>query len=140
MNIVESILENVNEILSIRDTLGAKKYDVYLLTRNWYKEIGQGTPKDSIVQISPTPFIFDVTHDYKIVDGGMVKIGDIMLKHLSKQSYPTENLINCEVEDPTKQEKFYYMNQRLYNVVNVSESYVYWNLLVRKTHNQKVYL
>lgn len=138
--IVDEILGCTDEILGIRDDLGATKHKVYLLTRIWEgEEIGDGNPIDSISQILPTPYLIDFSHDLRIREGGKIKQGDLMLKHISKQSYPSEKMIDCSVSD-RKTEKFYYIDNQIYEVISVHEDYVYWNVQVRKTIKKKKYL
>lgn len=139
-NLVDEILECTDEILGIRDDLGAYKHKTYVLTRIWSEGLGKGFATDSLEQVLPSPYLVDYSHDLRIRENGMIKQGDIMLKHISKESYPQEEMIDCTVNDPDKMEKFYYINGRLYNVVSVVESYVYWNVMVRKAAKQKVHL
>lgn len=139
-NIVNEILSCTDEILGLRDDLGAIKHLVYILTRVWSgTELGKGTALDSIAQILPTPYVVDYSHSLKIREGGKIKEGDIVLKMLSKQTYTEESMIDCSVTDK-KTEKYYYINGRLYNVISVTSDYVYWNVHIRKSAKQTVYL
>jgi len=139
-SIVNDILSITDEILGLRDDLGAIKHHVFIITRTWSGvEIGDGTPNDSNVQILPTPYLVDYSHSLRIREGGKIKEGDIILKMVSKQSYPDENTINCKVNDK-KTEKYYYINGFLYEVISITSDYVYWNVQIRKTSKQTVYL
>ena len=139
-NLVDEILSDTDDILGLRDELGAGKHDVYILTRKWSESLGKGFATDSIEKLYPTPFITDYSHDLRIRENGMIKQGDLNLKHISKQSYPDESMIDCTVSDPATTEKFYYINSRLYTITSIVGSYVYWNVMVRKAAKQKVYL
>jgi hypothetical protein len=139
MGIVDDILSVTNEILGLRDDLGAIKHPIYILTRIWSgQERGSGAPTDSVQQILPTPYLVDLSHRINLREGGSLKQGDILLKMLSKQKY-SEAQINCSVSD-AKTEKWYYFNGLLYEVVSITEEYVYFNVQVRKATKQKVYL
>jgi hypothetical protein len=133
MSIVQDILSITDDILGLRDDLGATKHLVYLFTRTWPATKGVGIPVDAEVQVLPTPFLQDYSQDLRAREGGNVRQGDIIIKHISKQSYPTEDLVDCSVVDAKKVEKYYKINNRLYEVINVKEDYVYWNVQVRKT-------
>lgn len=138
--IVEDLIGCTDDILGLRDELGAIKHEIYILTRNWTgEELGAGTPSDSISKILPTPYLVDYSHSLRLREGGNIREGDILLKTISKQSYPNESDIDCSVDDK-KTEKYYYINGRLYNVISTTSHYVYWNVLVRKAAKQKTYL
>lgn len=138
--IVEDVLSCTDDILGLRDDLGAIKHIVYILTRTWSgDELGSGIATDVIVQILPTPYLVNLDHNVRLVMAGKVKEGDIMLKHFSKQTYTEENMIDCSVGDK-KTEKYYYVDQKLYNVVHIKSDYVYWNVHIRLTGKNKVYL
>jgi hypothetical protein len=133
MSIVEDVLSITDDILGLRDELGAIKHKVYIVTRTWPEVKGVGAYVEEVAQILPTPFLQDYSQDLRVREGGNIRQGDIVLKHISKQSYPSEDKIDCSVPDSKKMEKYYKINNRLYEVVNVKEDYVYWNVQVRKT-------
>lgn len=138
--IVNDVLGCTDDILGLRDDLGAIKHKVYILTRTWTgSELGDGTPSDVTVQILPTPYLVDYSHDLRLREGGKIREGDIVLKHLSKQTYTEESMIDCSVDNKTT-EKYYYIDGKLYNVVHVKSDYVYWNVHVRKAAKQTIYL
>lgn len=139
-SIVDDILECTDDILGIRDELGATKHLVYILTRVWDgSERGDGNASDTTIQIKPSPQIVDYSHSLRLREGGKIREGDIVLKHLSKQTYTEESMIDCSVDDKLT-EKYYYINGRLYNVIDITSDYVYWNVHVRKASKQKIYL
>lgn len=140
MGIVDDILSVTNDILGIRDDLGAIKHTVYILTRVWSGlERGSGTPSDSITQVLPTPYVVDLFADIRLKEAGRVREGDILIKTISKQSYPTEDTINLSVNN-NKTEKFYYINGKIYEVVHIKQDYVYWDIHARQTIRQNTYL
>ena len=138
--IVEDILEDVDDILGIRDDLGAKKDNVYILTRTWTGQIGRGSAVDVAVQMLPTPYVKDYSHSLKLSNNGSIKQGDLLIRMISKKTYTAETDIDLSVANPDTTEKFYYINGRLYNMINIVESYVTWNVLVRKASKQTLYL
>lgn len=132
MSIVDDILSITDDILGIRDDIGAIKEPVHILTRVWEEKKGIGAFKDSLVQITPTPYLVDYSHKLSVTEAGSVRQGDIILKHISKNKYKTENLIDCSVTDDLT-EKWYKIGNRLYEVISVTQDYVYWNVQIRKT-------
>lgn len=134
--VVQGVLENVNDILGLRDSLGAGLKDVFLVTRTWSgTEIGDGTKTDAKVKMLPSPRVVEFKHDMRLVEGGFVKAGDVLLKMVSKQTYPTENLLDGTSADP-KIEKLYEVGGVLYRVINVREKHVVWNVLLRRLSQQ----
>lgn len=132
MSIVEDVLSITDDILGLRDELGAIKEPVYLLTRKWTEKKGVGLYSDMTETIFPTPYLVDYSHKLSVKEGGAIRQGDIILKHISKQRYPKEELIDCSVSDE-KTEKWYKIGNRLYEVISVTQDYVYWNVQLRKT-------
>lgn len=134
--IVEDILSITDDLLGLRDELGATKHLVYIVTRTWAGDrVGRGEKTDVAVQILPTPFLVDYSHSLKLQEGGKVKQGDVFAKHISKQSYPNESDIDCS-SSAKNIEKFYKIDNRLYNVIYVKSDYVYWNIQLRKTNER----
>jgi hypothetical protein len=138
-NLVQDILEIVDDILGIRDELGALKHPIYILTRNWEGQKGLGTPTDTIEQVLPTPNLVNFSLEQDPNEVGKVAQGQILLKMISKNKY-TEKQINGSVDNPESQDRWYYINGQLYEVVSVTEEYVYFNVLLKKTVKNKVYL
>ena len=138
MGIIDDLIPCMDDILGVRDDIGAiKNGPIYLLTRTWTGQKGRGTYVDTQVQVLPSPHVVNFSHSLRLREGGMIKQGDIMLKHLSKQKYPTEDLLDCTVTDPSTVEKFYYVDGSLYECISVLEDYVYWNVQIRKTNKKK---
>lgn len=139
MGIVDDILSCTDDILGLRDDLGAVKYPIYILTRIWSgEERGSGVATDTIEQMLPTPYLVDLSHNLNLREGGTLKQGDLLLKMISRQSYKEDD-INCTVSNK-KAEKFYLIKNLLYEVISVTEHYVYFNVQIRKATKQKVYL
>jgi len=131
--IVDDILEITDDILGIRDDLGAEKHSVFIFTRTWSgSRLGEGTKTDSQTQILPTPALIDHSHNLRLKEGGRIRQGDIMVKYISKQSFPDESVFDNSTSGKNI-EKYILINNRLYTVINIVEEHVYWNIQVRKT-------
>lgn len=140
MSIIDDVRSITDSVCGLRDDLGAVKKPVYILTRTWSgAERGSGTPSDSIAQILPSPRVKDFSHDLRVREGGNIKQGDQMLKMISQQSYPLESDVDCKVSAENI-EKWYYIDGCLYEVIAVVRRYVTWDVQIRKTIKQKVYL
>ena len=139
MGIVDDILGVTDDILGLRDELGAVKYPIYILTRTWSGgERGSGEASDSISKLLPTPYLVDLSHSINLREGGSLKQGDLLLKMISRAKFKEED-INCSVSSKNT-EKFYFIKNLLYEVVSITEHYVYFNVQIRKATKQKVYL
>lgn len=135
--VVEGVLESVNDILSLRDSIGAALKEVYLVTKTWPgTEIGDGTAVVTKVKMVPSPRVVEFKHNLRLVEGGAVKSGDILLKMVSKQTYPTENLLDCTSAVQTV-EKFYEVGGILYRFLSATEKHVTWNVLLRRVSQQE---
>lgn len=138
-NLIQSLKKNINPILSVRDLLGAEKHKQYILTRTWSgTKPGDGNAVDTKLLINPSPRIVDFSHDKRVLEGGNFKRGDILLKMVSKQTFPNESQIDGS-SDAKNIEKFYLINNRLYTVISVTEDYIWWNVQIRKHNNQRTY-
>lgn len=133
MSIVDDLKNDcLDDILGIRDDIGAAKQEVYIVERRWSgDEIGDGTytepPKERLL---PSPRVVEFKHQLRLTDGGAVKQGDILLKMISKQSYPDKAAL--EFADLARNiEKFYEIGGRLYRPVEVTEKHVTWSVLCR---------
>lgn len=136
MTLVSDLRENINDVLSIRDELGAAKQPVALVTRTWSgTEPGDGTFTDASTPVVPSPSILAYTDDYRIKEGGAVQQGDIKLKWISKQSFPDRAAVECAIEAQNI-EKFYSVGGFMYRVIQVEEKLLSWNVLLRKVSKQ----
>lgn len=136
MSILNGLRANVNSILGLRDSLGVQKGLVYLVKRTWSgDEIGAGTMTELKTQMLPTPYIYIFTGDRKIPEGGVIKQGDIILRQISMQTYPTEDLIDCSSTNQ-KVEKLYEVDGSLYKVIEVTKKHVTWKVILRRLSSQ----
>lgn len=137
MSIVNDILQNIDSYLGLRDELGAIKEPIYILTRTWESEKGLGLPVDLQVPVFPTPQLVDLTHSLRLREGGTIKQGDILLKMISKKTYPDEDMINLSVRDELT-EKWYVIKGYTYEVISLTQDYVWWNVQLRKTSKNRL--
>lgn len=134
--IVDDLRLNVNGILKIRDDIGAALKTVFMVTRTWSgTELGDGTSVEVRAQMLPSPRVVEFKSDVRIKEGGFVKVGDILLKMVSRQNFPHENMVDGTSEVPNI-EKFYEVGGVLYRVINVATKHLTWNILLRPISDQ----
>lgn len=142
----ESLLPSVDSILGIRDQIGATIKTVYVVTRTWYNEpqfttpatqIGEGYAVDNESQLYPTPRIKDLSQDIRLREGGTVKQGDIILMGVSRNSFAEMDLDGSSPSGNV--EKLYRVGDKLYQVINVVENLLTWNVQLRELTNQTRY-
>jgi hypothetical protein len=136
MSALAGIRSNLNSILGLRDSLDVALKPVHIVTRTWSgPELGHGTKTEARVRVLPSPRVFEFKNDVRLVEGGTIQQGDILLKMISKQSYPTQNLVDCSVTAENI-EKFYEVGGILYRVVAVTEKHLTWSVLLRRLSQQ----
>jgi hypothetical protein len=134
--IVDDLRSSVNDILGLRDSLGVGLKKVYLVTRTWSgSELGEGTKTVTKKQLLPSPRVVEFMDEFKIKDGGAVQQGDLLLKMISKQSYPLRSDIDCTTSSENV-EKFYEVGGTLYRVIMVREKHVVWDVQLRRDSKQ----
>lgn len=137
MGLLDDLTDVADDILGVRDTIGAAIQNVFVVERTWTgAEPGDGTYTDVVTQMLPTPALLDpsragLSHKYKLAPTGRYKQGDLILKQVSKQSYPDRDVVRLKSTDKSV-EKFYRVADELYTVVTLEESYITWNVHVRK--------
>lgn len=130
--LIKDLLSITDSILGVRDELGAAIHKVFIVTKTWPSgEVGNGDPIIERVPFLPSPGLKNLSHDLEALQGGNYQQGDIILTNCSKQSYPTEPDVSLEQDDPAV-EKFYELNGKLYQVINVVEKYITWDIQIRK--------
>lgn len=139
MGIISDLLPAIDSILGVRDDIGAVIQPVYFVTRTWSGgAIGEGTPTDAEVQMLPSPGLKNFSHDVRLREGGVIKAGDIILQNVSKNSYNEAELDGTSSGDGV--EKLYRVGEKLYQVINVVEKYVTWDVQLRALSNQRRYV
>lgn len=136
-NLVESMTGCVDSILSIREKLGADLRHVYLVTRTWTgRTPGEGTYTDAVEEIKPVPALRELKHDRRVKDGGTATEGDLLIYHISKNQYPTDDLLSC-ASSAKNIEKFYKIGKFTYTVLKIQERYITWDIEVRRRTDQR---
>jgi len=139
MTILDEAAVSVKEAMETVEELQVYRHLVYILTRTWSGErIGAGDATDTKAQIDPNPYLKSYDHDLRIREGGNIKQGDVLAKFIPKEVYANESEVDCSTSEANV-EKFYYMNDRLYQVISVLDGYVYWNIHLRKSSKQDTY-
>lgn len=129
--IIDSLLEVADDILSVREDIGAAIHLVYKVTRTWSGDSAhEGTYSDTKVKIDPTPGFRDLSMDIRALEGGTVQRGDILIQKISKASYPDKSEVSLECPEGNV-ERFYEIDNKLFRVIHVRESYIYWDVHVR---------
>ena len=137
MSILDDVALDVQDALETIEGLDIYKSKVYLLTRTWKERTGQGKATDVVTKVDPNPYIADFSHSLRIKEGGNVKQGDLFIKYLPKNLYPTEDTVNCKTKNQLE-EKFYVIDNELYEVISLFKVYAYWNVQIRKTSKAKL--
>lgn len=139
--IIQGLAAGIDDILSLRDSLGVALMPVYHVVRSWSGgRVGKGDAYEVETQILPSPKIVSMSNDYRIKEGGAVQIDDIQIRGVSKVKYPAKADIDCSLSDNEEGvERFYALDGELYKVVYVEEKHLTWNLHLRKLSNQKRY-
>ncbi len=136
--IIDSLLPVADDVLSLRDTLGAVIDKVFFVTRTWSgDEVGTGTPVDTLEQLLPSPCLKRYDWDLRLREGGNVKAGDILLKGISLNKYTEADLDGTS--PAANIEKLFLVGDKIYTVINLHKRYVTWEVLVRKISNQERY-
>jgi hypothetical protein len=132
----ELISPELDEILLVREQLGADIAKVSLITRTWSGvQVGDGEPTEAEEEMHPAPRVVNLAHNVRLVPGGAVEQGDLILKMISKNKYPAKTDVNCQSTDDLV-EKFYRVNGSDYRVIEVVEQYVTWDVQIRRLSNQ----
>ena len=132
MGLIDDLLLVANDILGVRDAVGAVIHPVFFVTRTWSgSSPGDGTPTDTKEQMLPSPSIVAISHELSAQPGGTYQQGDLLLQSVSKQSYPSEDVVAGKSTEGNV-EKFFEINGKLYQPINVRESYITWEVHVRK--------
>lgn len=134
--LVDSLLGSANDILGVRDSIGAALKAVKIVTRTWSGgRVGSGTSEDTAVDVLPSPGFKSFAHDLRLQEGGEFKQGDILLTSISKQTFPTEAEVRA-ASGGEGVEKFYRVGGEDYRVISIVEKHLTWNVQLRKITNQ----
>ena len=130
-NTVDSLKGCINSVLGVRDKIGAALAPCKIVTRTWSgNEIGHGHYSDSEVGISPSPRIVDYGHSLSLREAGQYKSGDLLLRQISKQSFPNESDIDGR-SGQSNVEKFYRVGSKRYQVIHIKDNHLWWDVHLR---------
>lgn len=143
--LIDTLLPNMDAILGVRDSIGAIIKPVYFLTRTWYNDCDhtqasdspEGFAVDSLIQMLPTPKLKDFSQDERLKEGGSVKNGDLILSSISKTKYVESDLDGSS--NLANVEKLFVVGTKVYQVINVTEKYVTFNVQIRELSKQARY-
>jgi hypothetical protein len=136
MNPIDSIKASIDPILNIRAMIGAVLHPVYIVQRSWSgTQIGDGSMKEVITEVLPSPGIKNYDHNLRVTEGGNIKQGDLLMKMISKNRYPLETDVDCSSSNPVM-EKLYKVGDFYYRVVSIVENQVTWDVQVRRLSDQ----
>lgn len=131
MSLIDSIKSGIDPILAVRNTVGAIKSEVYLVRRIWTgPEAGKGDYQDEKTLVYPQPRIVDYSQSLRVIEGGVYKQGDLMIKGISKNRYERHDIDGSQ---PDKWiDMFFQIDNDFYRVVSITEKYATWSVQVRK--------
>ena len=135
--VIASLMPCLDDVLGVRDSIGAVKAEVRLVTRTWTGATpGDGTFTDVEVLVLPSPYVVGLNRNIRLIEAGVAQLGDIWVKHISKNKYPDRSVLDST--SPARNvEKFYRVGTtEIYQVVVIEEHYVYWNVMLRKLTDQ----
>lgn len=132
MSIKTDLLDCIDDILDIRETIGADIEKVDFITRTWSgSRPGDGSFTDVKERLKPLPCIKDVSHDVRLLEGGVVKQGDLILTSISRNSYPEEQRLRTDT-GVRNVERFYKIGDHYYRTIHIKKRLVTWDVHVRK--------
>jgi hypothetical protein len=137
MTVVDSLRKPwLDKVLSLRDKTGAVLAPVFLVTRTWSgTDPGDGVMTEERRELRPSPRIVDYSHSTRLLEGGAVRQGDLILKAISKVTYPDRATIDGS-STAHNVEKFYDIGGELHLVISVTQKHLWWNVQVRRVSAQ----
>ena len=121
----------IDSVLKVREDVGAVIQPCSIVTRTWTgRTVGDGIAEDEIDDIRPSPGIVDLSHDVRLMEGGSIKQGDLILTHISKNRYNREDIDGTT--DGKNIERFIKVGDYHYNIIHVKEDHLTWNIHVRR--------
>lgn len=144
--LIDDLKESIDDILGVRDDIGAVLRPVFFVTRTWYSDEEKTVPATEIggyaideeVQMLPSPGLKDYSQDLRLREGGMIKQGDLVLTNVSGNLYSESDLDGSS--SAVNIEKFFRVGDAIYQVINVRPKYVVFDVQVRRLANQTRYV
>lgn len=136
--IIDGLKDCSDAILGIRDGIGAALKPVHFVERTWSGgEPGSGTATDVKELMANTPHIVDLSQNFRALQGGNVKQGDLLLKMVDKQRHPRERFIPAK--GTRNKEQFLMIGDLLYTVISMRERSLQWDVQIRPASDQRKY-
>lgn len=127
----DCFLDSLDAITSVRDDIGANIQDSFIVTRTWSGErVGDGTFTDHTIQILPSPYMLDLSHDVRIQRGGSYESGDLILRTINKARYTEEDLRTDTNEETV--EKFIKVGDHFYRTKHIKEKFITFEIHISK--------
>lgn len=137
--IIADLLPIVDDILGVRDSIGAVIYPVFRLVRTWSGDApGVGTFVDVTVQVLPSPQLVNLKNEYQALQAGTYQEGDVILRNVSKHAFPLERDVDGSSPAPNV-ERLFLMDGKLFTVVSVASKYLTWDIQIRKIAHRQGY-
>lgn len=137
--IIDGLSDCSDAILGIRDGIGADLRKVYFVTRTWTGgEPGDGIAHDVETLMIDSPHIVDLSLNFRAMEGGNVRQGDLLLKMVNKHRYPDRAMFGPTTADRGK-EIFLKIRDMIYTVIALRERYLQWDIQIRPCSDQRRY-
>ena len=131
-SLIEGLKDCIDCILSIPESLGLVLHPVSIVERTWSGgELGKGQSSEVLKRMDPQPEILDYSHNFKLEQNGAYQQGDLLLRRISKNQFKHEADLLTTTKHRSK-ERFYLVGSKRYNVINVREELLWWEVQVRK--------
>ena len=131
-SLIDGLRDCIDCILDIPASLGLVIHPVSMVERSWSGgELGKGQSSEVVKRMSPQPEIVDYSHSFRLEQNGAYQQGDLLLRRISKNQFKTESELLTTTKARNK-ERFYLIGSKRYNVVNVREELLWWEVQVRK--------
>lgn len=129
----ESLQDCIDGVLTLRGELGLNLHPVSFVERTWSggeRDRGEVT-KETVTEMWPAPRIVDLSHNFRLLEGGNYQQGDLMLRQISKNQFPKEEMLSM-VTDSRAKERFILIDGKRYTVISIRERLLWWDLQIRK--------
>jgi len=98
----DSLQDCIDCTLGIREELGLELHSVTVVERRWSEgEPGRGQlVSEKQVIMDPSPYIVDLSHNFRMLEGGNYQQGDLMIKQVSKNQFSKEEQLSMVTDRP----------------------------------------
>ena len=143
--LIDDMAEVYEDAMALKDEIGYKKTNVYLLTSTTTETIdpntNQSTSKTTHVweQILPTPIVANLGLERQMMDGGELEQGSLVISQVPVSKYTETQLktANTQEVDGATIEKYYVIDEKAYTANYIERKYLHWtiNLVRAKAKN-----